>query len=57
VPVLTLTANELASLYLGGVPATTLVDAGRITERTPGDASIADGILRSSRAPWLSVWY
>ncbi|CAN5438571.1 GNAT family N-acetyltransferase [soil metagenome] len=57
VPTLTLTANELASLYLGGVAATTLVDAGRIAEGTPGDAAIADGILRSPRAPWLSVWY
>jgi predicted acetyltransferase len=57
IPTLTLTANELASLYLGGVSATTLVDAGRITESTPGDASIADGILRAARAPWLSVWY
>ena len=57
IPTLTLTANELASLYLGGVSATTLVDAGRIAEGTPGDASIADGILRAARAPWLSVWY
>ena len=56
-PTLTLTANELASLYLGGVSATTLVDAGRIAERAPGDAAIADGILRAARAPWLSVWY
>jgi len=57
IPTLTVTANELASLYLGGVSATTLLDAGRITERTPGDAAIADGVLRAARAPWLSVWY
>ena len=57
VPLLHLTANELASLYLGGVAATTLLDAGRISEGQPGDALIADGILRSARAPWLSVWY
>ena len=57
IPLLHLTANELASVYLGGVAVTTLLDAGRVSEGEPGDAVIADGILRSARAPWLSVWY
>ena len=56
-PLLHLTANELASVYLGGVAVTTLLEAGRISEGEPGDAVIADGILRTARAPWLSVWY
>jgi predicted acetyltransferase len=57
IPALALTANELAALYLGGVSATTLIGAGRITELTAGAAVHADGLLRSERAPWLSVWY
>jgi predicted acetyltransferase len=57
VPLLRMSVNELSSLALGGVAATTLVDAGRVTERAPGDAAAADRLLRSDRAPWLSVWY
>jgi len=57
VPALSMTANELAAIYLGGVSVTTLVDAGRITERRPGSAAAADALLRVDRAPWLSVWY
>ena len=56
-PALALTANELAAIYLGGVSAATLVDAGRITELDPGSAAAADALLRVDRAPWLSVWY
>lgn len=54
---LALTANELAALYLGGVSATTLVGAGRITEVQPGAAQALDTSFRSPRAPWLSFWY
>jgi len=57
VPTLRLSANELAAIYLGGVPVTTLVDAGRVVEATPGAAEAADRMLRTARAPWLSVWY
>jgi predicted acetyltransferase len=56
-PALKLTVNELSAIYLGGVSATTLVAAGRITELTPGAAAAADALLRVERAPWLSVWY
>ncbi|MES1170124.1 MAG: sterol carrier protein domain-containing protein, partial [Leifsonia sp.] len=54
---LSMTANELAAIYLGGVSVATLVDAGRITELRPGSAAAADALLRVERAPWLSVWY
>lgn len=57
VAALSMTANELAAIYLGGVSATTLVAAGRITELRPGSAAAADALLRVDRAPWLSVWY
>ncbi len=57
VPALSMSANELAAIYLGGVSVATLVAAGRITELTPGSAAAADALLRVDRAPWLSVWY
>ena len=49
--------NELAALYLGGVSATTLARAGRITELTDGAAVAVDGAFRSDPAPWLSIWF
>ena len=57
VPALSMTANELAAIYLGGVSVATLVAAERITELRPGSAAAADALLRVDRAPWLSVWY
>jgi predicted acetyltransferase len=57
VPALSLSVNELAAIYLGGVSVTTLVSAARITELRPGSAAAADSLLRVDRAPWLSVWY
>ena len=57
VPALALDVSSLSALYLGGVTATTLADAGRVTELTPGAATAADTLLRSARAPWLSVWF
>jgi len=57
VPVLELDAAALGSLYLGGVPVTTLVEAGRVTEGTAGAATVADALLRSPRTPWLAVWF
>ena len=56
-PAVALTAAELAAISLGGVSVATLVAAGRITELSPGAAVAADGMLRTARAPWLSVWY
>jgi predicted acetyltransferase len=54
---LAMTVNELSALYLGGVAATTLVAAGRISELTPGAAADLDAAFRSPRVPWLSVWF
>lgn len=56
-PALRLGVPELSAIYLGGVAATTLAAAGRITESTPGAAVLADGILRSPVTPYLSIWY
>ncbi len=52
-----LTANELGSLLLGGVSAVTLAAAGRVVEVRPGSAVAADALLRSPQTPWLSIWY
>ncbi len=56
-PVIELDAAALGSLYLGAVSVSTLVDAGRVTERTAGAAAAADALLRSPRTPWLAVWF
>ena len=57
VPALALDVAPLSALYLGGVAATTLADAGRVTELTPGAATAADTLLRAARPPWLAVWF
>ncbi|MFG6402321.1 GNAT family N-acetyltransferase [Microbacterium sp. P04] len=56
-PLLDVPVDLLASLVFGGVSALTLVDAGRVQERTPGDASAADRMLRAERAPVLTTWF
>jgi predicted acetyltransferase len=56
-PALTLSVNELSAIYLGGVSATTLHRAGRITEHDAGAVSQLDAALRSPVTPWLSVWF
>ncbi len=57
VAAIALTVNELSAISLGGVSVANLVAAGRITELTPGAAGAADAVLRTDRAPWLSIWY
>jgi len=52
-----LSVNELSSLYLGGVSAVTLAHAGRITAHTPGAVIMLDASFRSPVAPWLSIWF
>jgi predicted acetyltransferase len=54
---LEMSVNELAAIYLGGTSVSTLVRAGRISERTPGAAGAADAAFRSEVAPWLSIWF
>ncbi len=51
-PDLVLGAGELASMYLGAVPAGALARAGRIEERTAGALRTADAMFASELAPW-----
>ncbi|MCU1578888.1 MAG: family N-acetyltransferase [Rhodoglobus sp.] len=54
---LAMSINELSALYLGGVAATTLVAAARITELLPGAAAALDTAFRSARPPHLGLWF
>ncbi|MFD1714606.1 GNAT family N-acetyltransferase [Amnibacterium flavum] len=56
-PTLALDVSDLSSIYLGGVSAVTLTDAGRVTEKTPGAAVAADLLFSTPRAPWLPLWF
>jgi predicted acetyltransferase len=56
-PLLEAPIDVLGSLYLGGVPAVALAAAGRLRERTPGDAVLADRLLRSPTPPTLTTWF
>lgn len=51
-PDLVIGAEELATVYLGGVSVRTLVDAGRVEQRTPGAADRLTRLLATPRAPW-----
>ncbi|MDO9407258.1 GNAT family N-acetyltransferase [Patulibacter sp.] len=53
-PDLVLHARELASLYLGGVTAAALRDAGVLREATDGAVDRFDAALRVVRAPWTT---
>jgi predicted acetyltransferase len=50
-PDLSLGASDLGSLYLGGVSATTLARAGRVTEQTDGALARADRLFGVQPAP------
>ncbi|WP_344154496.1 sterol carrier protein domain-containing protein [Kribbella yunnanensis] len=52
-----LTVNELGSLYLGGVRASEFRDAGRIVEHTSGAATRLDALLQLDRAPHNAVGF
>jgi predicted acetyltransferase len=54
---LSLSVNELGSLYLGGVRAGELAYAGRIAEHTAGAVSRLDAVLRPDRAPHNAVGF
>lgn len=49
--------RELSSIYLGGVSATVLARAGRISELTEGAAERLEAMFRSPVTPWLSIWF
>ncbi|MBW4042653.1 MAG: GNAT family N-acetyltransferase, partial [Acidobacteria bacterium] len=56
-PLLELPVDVLGSLFLGGASAVTLAAAGRLRERAPGDAALADRLLRASAPPALMTWF
>jgi predicted acetyltransferase len=49
---LRLSAAELSAMYLGTVPCSSLVRAGRVDELVAGAASRADALFRSDVPPW-----
>ncbi|MDX3076498.1 GNAT family N-acetyltransferase [Streptomyces sp. MI02-7b] len=51
-PDLTLTAADLATLYLGDESAVRLATVGQATESHPGAAARVDALFRTSRKPW-----
>ena len=53
-PDLTLSAADLASVYLGGNRVTTLVRVGAVTEHTPGAAARLDAALAVPLAPHIN---
>jgi predicted acetyltransferase len=56
-PLLEVPVDVLGSLWLGGASAVTLLAAGRLRERAPGDAALADRLLRPPVAPALTTWF
>ncbi|MGO4689763.1 GNAT family N-acetyltransferase [Glaciibacter sp. 2TAF33] len=54
---LSLSAADLAALYLGATGAQALAAAGRITEGTTDAAARLDNTFHSPYAPWLSTWF
>jgi len=51
-PDLTLGANELGAVYLGGTRLRDLFHAGRVDEHTPGAVARADAMFAGDREPW-----
>ena len=56
-PDLSLSINELSSIYLGGFSAQTYVRAGRIEEHAPDAAMLLDRAFASPVTPHLPVWF
>ena len=56
-PDLSMDVATLSALYLGGVKASILAQAGRILEHTPGSLAAFDTLFRSEVTPHLSYWY
>ena len=56
-PDITLSVNELSSIYLGGFSAQTYVRAGLIGEHVPDAAAHLDRAFHSSVTPHLPVWF
>lgn len=56
-PDLTLGADDLGAMYLGGVPPRTLAAAGRITEHTSGALQRADALFVMPPAPFNATMF
>ena len=56
-PDLVISAADLASIYMGAVRVPTLVQTGRIEERTPGSAKQAAAMFATRLAPWCPYYY
>ncbi|MFP5377425.1 MAG: GNAT family N-acetyltransferase [Acidimicrobiia bacterium] len=54
---LSLTAEELGALYLGGTAASTLAAAGRVVEHRPGALAEADAFLGGSPLPFCRTHF
>lgn len=54
-PDVTLSASDLAAIYLGGVSVGTLARAGRVREEKAGGLARADAMFATDRAPWCVV--
>ncbi|MFJ6935197.1 GNAT family N-acetyltransferase [Streptomyces sp. NPDC101132] len=51
-PDLALGVAELSALYLGDASPVRMATLGRIEERTPGAAALAEAVFRTARRPW-----
>ncbi|MDQ0895131.1 GNAT family N-acetyltransferase [Agromyces ramosus] len=49
--------RELGAIYLGGVRASVLARAGRITELSPRSLALTDRMFQAQRTPQLSIWF
>ena len=56
-PDLSLDVRDLGSVYLGGLPPSTLVRAGHIRAHTPAVAARADALFRGERLPHCVHWF
>jgi len=56
-PDLSLDVRDLGSVYLGGLPPSTLVRAGHIRADSPDAAARADALFRGERLPFCLHWF
>jgi predicted acetyltransferase len=54
---LAMNVRDLGAIYLGATSISTLVKAGRISQKTMGASIAADAAFRSTTTPWLSTWF
>lgn len=52
---ISLSIADLGAAYLGGVPLSTLAQAGRVQERVPGALRRADAMFTTTPAPWATT--